>query len=237
MKPIDLSNRRFGRLRACRVFDRRKTKRRWLCECDCGHEAIVVSGQLLSGHTRSCGCILRDARARGRVTHQQSGSREYRIWGNIRQRCLNPRCPSWKDYGGRGIELRFPDFESFLGCLGRCPPGMSVDRIDTDGHYEPGNVRWATPNDQARNTRRRRLLTFRGETRHLSEWAEMYGVPVETLHGRIENGWYVGSALSAPIDLARSHRATPARSSPPNPSTARSSGEQRSRSGPAAPSP
>lgn len=128
--------------------------------------------------------------------------REYRAWQNMRTRTNNPRFKDWMLYGGRGIKCcqRWGSFENFFADLGPKPtPAHSLDRIDSDGHYEPGNCRWATPKQQARNWKsRNRLLTFHGETLPLSAWAERLGCRRELIRDRLAMGWTVERALSTP---------------------------------------
>jgi hypothetical protein len=142
--------------------------KKWLCECECGTRTHVSPGNLRSGNSRSCGC-LRSASARTRAetglgpvtrTHGLSHTSEYKIWKGIHKRCLNSSDTSFNRYGGRGISVdpSWLDFESFLRDVGPRPSTLhSIDRIDNDGPYAPGNVRWATPAQQSNNRRPRRI--------------------------------------------------------------------------------
>lgn len=130
----------------------------WLCRCDCGTEQLVLGNSLRCGDAKSCGCQLgenarRQSIAKSKTTHGISHSPENT---NARTRCTNPSDPEqWKNYGGRGIEFRFTSFEQFFASVGPRPtPKHTLDRIDNDGHYEPGNVRWATRKEQQANKRR-----------------------------------------------------------------------------------
>lgn len=133
----------------------------WLVKCDCGSEVRMTTGQL-SGRTRSCGCWKRENGTR--LTHgmgRKGGrrSRVYRIWNAMRQRCGNPNQPHYARYGGLGVTVceRWEKFENFYADMGDPPTDThSLDRIDPFGNYEPGNCRWATREEQARNTRRTR---------------------------------------------------------------------------------
>lgn len=137
-----------------------------------------------------------------RVTHGHCASgrsRTYVSWEAMRARCLNPKSPSYKYYGGRGIKIdpRWLVFENFLEDMGSRPPGTSLDRYpEKNGHYQPGNCRWATPQTQARNTRSNRVIHFNGESKTLMEWAEIYQINRVTLRNRLNFGWSVADALS-----------------------------------------
>lgn len=129
-------------------------------------------------------------------------SPEYKVWGGMIQRCHNPRSPAFPNYGGRGVRVCDEwrgrgGFARFFEHVGPRPsPDMTVDRIDNDRGYEPGNVRWATRLEQSINSRRVRMVTIGGETRHLAEWAKIAGVDPPTLSYRIRAGWPEDRLLS-----------------------------------------
>jgi hypothetical protein len=133
----------------------------------------------------------------------------HRVWRQMLQRCENPRDPRFLSYGGRGIGVcaRWRDFIAFLADVGPRPEGVgpggralySLDRIDNDGDYEPGNVRWSTTREQARNATYNRRLTLRGETLLLCEWAERLRVTPVSIHNRIKGGMSVEEALTKPF--------------------------------------
>lgn len=197
---IDLTGQRFERLRAIDIAERRGAKVHWRCACDCGNETITISAHLRSGHTRSCGCLLDEARQTASVTHGRTDTREYKTWLNMQQRCTNPKSEHYECYGGRGIEIRFASFEAFYSELGDCPPGLTVERIDNNGHYESGNVRWATMLEQGRNTRKNRNLALGPKRQPLSVWAAETGIKADTIARRIRRGWAVDLALTEPVD-------------------------------------
>ncbi len=132
----------------------------WLCSCECGKLVIVCGSALYPNNgktgTKSCGCWGKEVSGNGcraRATHGATNSREYRSWISARQRCNNPNAPNYPSYGGRGIRFLFKDFQEFIEHIGPRPDGMTLDRINVDGSYEAGNVRWATPAQQTQNRR------------------------------------------------------------------------------------
>lgn len=127
----------------------------------------------------------------------------------MHQRCTNPNAQMWKHYGARGIAVdpRWNDFETFIRDMGPRPPRHSLERKDNDGNYSPENCHWATSEAQARNTSRSRRLTLNGETRTVSEWAQLTGIHKATIGARIRLGWSVEEALTArPSHTTRSKR-------------------------------
>ncbi|TAM23394.1 MAG: hypothetical protein EPN60_15100 [Nevskiaceae bacterium] len=124
----------------------------------------------------------------------------YQVWHSMRARCTNPSRPHYARYGGRGIKVcaRWGSFANFIADMGERPSGATLDRIDNDGHYEPGNCRWATRKDNCRNRANNRLLTFNGETKASVEWAEITGIGEFVLSQRLARGWSVERALTQP---------------------------------------
>lgn len=175
----------------------------WLCRCDCGTERKVLSNNLMRGITESCGCVHRDAAKLRTTTHGLSHTKVWYCWTHLRDRCTNPNLKDFHRYGGRGITYapEWEDFASFYAYVGDPPSEKhTIDRIDVNGNYEPGNVRWATYTQQNRNRRDNTLYTYRGESKVLAEWAPKYGINLKTLSSRIyQMNWDFQEALLTPV--------------------------------------
>lgn len=173
-----------------------------MCICECGNAAIARTDHLRSELTQSCGCLKRERTLAAKSTHSKSQTREYKIWNAMRTRCTNPRQATYALYGGRGIKVcerwaKRGCFENFIADMGPAPSNThSLDRIDSDGDYTPENCRWATPAEQANNTRSTLHLTHDGRSLTITAWAKELGVPKGTLHQRLHRGWSVERTLT-----------------------------------------
>lgn len=184
----DLAGRRFGRLVAMEYLGTLNGSGRWLCQCDCGVQPIVKTHRLVIGTTSSCGCLRRERM----TTHGRSRTRTHRIWNGLVQRATNSNRAGAENYALRGIGVcnRWREsFENFVADMGECPDGMSIDRINNDGDYEPSNCRWATRATQNQNRRDNQYLTIDGRTECVAVWSREGGVRHQTIRQRVRLGW------------------------------------------------
>lgn len=197
MRQIDISGKRFGKW----LVESYSGNGRWSCVCDCGTRRTVVSWTLRVGDSTSCGCE-RDMEIGNRFRkHGCTGTREYIVWRGMISRCNEVSSVSYPRYGGRGITVcdRWLKFENFLADMGRRPDGMSLERINNDGNYCLENCRWATPVDQARNTRTNTIWTVGGVARCVAAWSEETGLSSAMLFARVyRHGWTPEQAVSIP---------------------------------------
>lgn len=186
---IDLTGQRFGRLIVLGRTELEKTgQARWLCKCDCGNETVVQSYDLRSGNTQSCGCQRQENFTH--TTHGHSKKRVYAIWKGMKSRCYNKNRKAYKDYGGKGIavcEEWRDDFEAFYvwAMSNGYSDDLSIDRIDSDGNYEPANCRWADGLTQANNKTNNDVIEFNGSAHTMAEWSKITGIKYATLYRRI----------------------------------------------------
>lgn len=157
----------------------------WLCRCECGNTTTVAGSDLRKGGTKSCGC--------GRKTQSGGhGTPEYSTWKMMKSRCHNANNSEYKNYGARGVRVcdRWRhSFVNFLADMGKRPfIGASIDRIDNDGNYEPGNCRWATPLEQSQNTRKVINLTYDGKTQCIRAWARDLNIQHCVIRDRLKRG-------------------------------------------------
>ncbi len=196
----DVTGTQYGRLTVIGFGGRDGTVSFWFCECECGNIVRVRAGQLQCGKTQSCGCLRVEVATISNTTHGMRDSPEYRIFAHAKDRCTNPNDKRWDDYGGRGIEFRFNSFEEFFAEIGERPgTKYHIDRIDNEGHYEVGNVRWCTHQESARNKRTSRRLTRDGRTQLLIEWAEELDVNPSAILYRLKSGQSEQDALTPPF--------------------------------------
>ena len=183
MRTPIASGDRFGRWVVLSYAGKDKSRAsQYLCHCDCGTERIVTVTRLNNGTSRSCSCLgLEKAHAaifRHGHARNDKRSSEYTAWDSMVRRCTNTRNSRFGDYGGRGITVceRWLKFENFLADMGERPPGLTLDRRNNDGNYEPGNCRWATRKQQQVNRRQGKSASgIRGVVRHRRKWVAQIG--------------------------------------------------------------
>lgn len=193
----DLTGETFGRLTVIsRAENDENGKAQWHCKCSCKNETIItVRGtDLKNGHTQSCGCLMREKNVELHTRHGKRYTKIYKVWLVLKDRCTNPNNKDYPRYGGRGIKLfaeweEFPPFYDYVSQLEHFnEDGYSLDRIDNDGNYEPGNLRFATATEQGRNKRNNILVEYEGEIITLPEAAELIGIKYNTLKRRYYRG-------------------------------------------------
>jgi hypothetical protein len=181
----------------------------WRCTCSCGGETTISAKIIAAKSSLSCGCLQKERVSTAVSTHRGSRSKLYKVWTSMKQRCHNQADAGYKVYGARGITVcdEWRDsFAAFRAAVGDPPaPGMSIDRIDGTKGYEPGNVRWATSEQQMSNTSRTRHLNYKDETLTMKQWSVRMGIPYATLRQRIDKGMSVADALETPINIKLSN--------------------------------
>lgn len=196
----DLTGRRFGKLQVLWPTGRKGVQKKicWLCQCDCGTIKNIQGRYLLRG-TISCGCLQKEIHTK----HGMTDSSEYRSWCHIKGRCYNPKDKKYYRYGGRGIKMceRWKNsFETFYEDMGPKPgKGCSINRINNNGNYEPGNCEWATAKEQANNRRTNRQITFNNKTQTLAQWAKEVNMSHSVIFHRLKLGWPIERALTTPV--------------------------------------
>lgn len=202
----DLTGKQFGRLTVIErapdaVSPSGRHRVKWLCQCECGNTREVYTDNLLRGRTVSCGCNAREKAQHREGNHHESRTKLYGVWCAMKRRCLNSSVPEFKYYGGRGITVCddwMSSWESFRDWAYNSgyKEGLTLERINVNGNYEPSNCCWITGIAQANNRRSNRRITFNGETHNLTEWANKLGINYKTLHNRLYVGWSVEKAFT-----------------------------------------
>lgn len=191
---IDITGQTFGRLTVLERAGSRDRKALWRCRCSCGQDAIVIGKLLRSGHTKSCGCWRSDNWFIQKQTHGESYTRLHRIWRGMKTRCGNSHCAAFPRYGGRGICIcpewhQFEPFRDWARANGYADH-LSIDRIDNDGDYAPGNCRWTTEGQQGRNQPQNRAVVRSDGRRfnYVTDAAQESGTTTSRIASAIKRG-------------------------------------------------
>lgn len=197
----DLTGQRFERLLVIGQVDRQGHRYiRWLCKCDCGSTHATRTYGLTSGRTLSCGCLSRERVKASFTKHGMNRTQPYGVWCSMKRRCYSPKYKHFDNYGGRGIKMCDAwknSFQAFFDDMGERPtPGHSIDRIDNDGDYEPGNCRWATKSEQCSNTRANHFVVVGGHKMTLTQAAAAHNKSVMTVYKRLKRGLSIEEALA-----------------------------------------
>lgn len=190
-----------------RARDRKSVVPYWKCICVCGDEVVIRRDHLENGsRCFKCGMasMRNTRREKPNVKHAMSGTPEYRSWSSMKARCTNPNAKLYHRYGGRGIVVCsewMESFEAFFGHIGPRPSQYSLERIDNDKGYEPGNVKWATRLEQQNNRAACRIVVYAGKQMTVSQAIRLSGLPNSTVRNRLYNGWSEHRALTEPVKI------------------------------------
>lgn len=209
--PDEMIGNTFNRLTILeRRYEPKHRRTKFLCKCECGNECIVDRQKILSGHTKSCGCLQKEKTSKAKYIHGQAGvngknkSDLYRVWSSMKERCQNPNNKAYKNYGERGIVVcdewqDFTIFNSWAKDTGY-KKGLTIDRIDNDKGYNPDNCRWATRTEQGRNKRNTIFIKHKGKEMPLVALAEKKSIKYRLLYDRLfSQGWDINKAVNEPV--------------------------------------
>jgi hypothetical protein len=182
----------------------------FLCKCSCGQTTTALAYKLRSGEKKSCGCLSKEMAKKRLTKHGECGTRLHVLWKSVKSRCYNKNNLNYKNYGGRGIKMyeewksNFTSFRDFMLSIGydeTLPTGeQTIERIDVNGDYEPNNCKLISKREQNYNKRNNHYVTYKGETKTVSELAEEYGIDVDIILNRINHfGYTIEEAIERPI--------------------------------------
>ena len=199
---INIIGQEYGFLKVLAFAEMRFRRAYWLCQCRCGTHKIISGLNMRNGTTKSCGCYADALLTKRNTRHGMAKSKIYHVWIQMLQRCNNPHNRDYKNYGGRGIRVceAWHTFQNFFNDIGNPPfSGATLDRRDNDQGYSPNNVRWATQEQQANNTRTNQLLTYDDETLTLAQWSRKLNMPYKVLGRRLRLGWSIEETFTTPL--------------------------------------
>ena len=200
----DMTGLKFERLTIIsRAENNKRGRAMWNCLCDCGKTKKIIGVTLRSGRSKSCGCIRSEMNTERLTVHGMTHSPENAVWRCMKQRCYNPNNKEFHNYGSRGIKVCdrwLESFNNFIEDMGERPTHKhSIERINNNKGYSPGNCKWATMKEQSRNKRETKFFTIDGIKKPLVDWCDTLGMKRSTVYERIRNGWPVEKALYEPI--------------------------------------
>lgn len=209
MVAYDLKGQTFGRLKVIRSYGLDKHNRKlWACECECGNTVVVNSSHLVSGHTKSCGCLQKDLVIKNNTTHGGTHDRLYVVWRNIKRRCENPKDNSYRFYGGKGVKVcnEWQDYSNFRKWAIQSGYDKNakiydctIDRIDSEKDYSPDNCRWISIAEQQSNRKDTHHVELNGETYTFVQLSSICGIPAKILNQRIIHyKWPIEKAMNVP---------------------------------------
>jgi len=194
----DFTGKQIGKLTVVELAGIKNGVHFWTCKCECGNDIELRGVNLAKGLTKSCGC----SNPVGKRTHGLASTPIYNVWNTMKSRCQNEGHINYENYGGRGITFchKWRTFEGFHEDMGsEYKEGLTLERIDPNGNYEPSNCKWATTVEQGNNKTNNHVLTIFGEELTLSEASQKYNIPYDTLKRRIYKGWTHEEAVTKPL--------------------------------------
>ena len=206
---IDITGKKYNKLKVISFYDITNNGSRWLCECDCGKQKVIAASQLKRGTTKSCGC-LRSAKKYDDKTKVFRKRLQY-IYYQMKQRCYDKNNPAYSNYGARGIKICqewLNDINIFISWAmeNGYNSELTIERIKVNGNYEPFNCKWITKSQQNCNKRNSVLYTINSETKCLSEWCKKYNKDYFLVRGRLKRGYSIEDALTKPIDTKKRNK-------------------------------
>lgn len=197
---IDLTGNQYGRLTVLNIaVDIPGKKKKWLCQCECGKEVVVAGSNLRNGHTTGCKECSMERLHKAQIKHNMTGTKLYRVWRGILNRCENSNFKSYSDYGGRGISV-CPEWHDGLNFFqwamqNGYEEGKEIDRIDNNGNYGPNNCRWVSRTENANNKRNNRKLIYNGKLMTMAEIARANNINYKLFHKHLSKGMTVEEAI------------------------------------------
>lgn len=201
----DRTGQKYGRLLVIKyLYTNKRKKAVWLCKCECGKYIEVPSDNLAIGNTKSCGCLKHEIAINHysnlNKQHRMKGTKIYSKWLWMKARCYKEHTHGYKNYGGRGIKVcdewlhNFKNFYDWAINNGYSDD-LTIERIDTNGDYEPSNCKWITNLEQQNNKRNNRFIEYKGEKHTIAEWSRITGINKNTILDRLNNNWDTAEIL------------------------------------------